>query len=53
MFRRFLTDDRGLEMSEYAVMAALIVLVLVAAVAALSGAITDAFADTTEVINRR
>lgn len=44
--RKFISDEKGLETVEYAVMTALIVAALIAAVTALSGAITERFNDT-------
>lgn len=51
MLKRFMKDERGLEMSEYAVMLALIVIGLLLAVEGLTGAITDAFDRTVAVID--
>ncbi len=50
LMKRFLKDEQGLELSEYAVMAALIILLIVAAIEALSGAITGAFTRVTDVV---
>ena len=41
--KRFVSDERGLETVEYAVMTALIVAALVTAITALSGAISGRF----------
>jgi Flp pilus assembly pilin Flp len=41
----FCADDRGLELVEYAVMAAVVVAALVLAIVALGGAIRDSFGD--------
>jgi Flp pilus assembly pilin Flp len=41
--KRFVSDERGLETVEYAVMTALIVAALVTAIGALSGAISGRF----------
>ena len=43
LVEKFLRDEQGLELSEYAVMSALIILAVVLAVTALGGAISDAF----------
>jgi Flp pilus assembly pilin Flp len=53
ILKRFLRDDEGLELSEYAVMCALIILLIIAAITGLSSAISGAFQDTTAVINQR
>lgn len=53
ILKRFLSDDEGLELSEYAVMCALIILLIIAAITGLSSAISGAFQDTTAVINQR
>lgn len=44
--RKFVSDERGLETVEYAVMTALVVAALVAAITALSGAVVGRFGDT-------
>jgi Flp pilus assembly pilin Flp len=41
--RRFLRDERGLELSEYAVMAALIIVAILTAIFGLRGAIETRF----------
>jgi Flp pilus assembly pilin Flp len=41
--KRFMKDEQGLELAEYAVMAALIITALVVAIAALRSAITNRF----------
>lgn len=41
MLKKFLRDESGLELSEYAVAAALIAIAVVGAFTALGGAITD------------
>ena len=51
--KKFLKDEQGLELSEYAVMCALIILLILAAITGLSSAISLAFQDTTTVINNR
>lgn len=43
MLKRFVRDEQGLELSEYAVMAALIVAMLVLAIVGLRGAIQNKF----------
>lgn len=45
--KRFFKDERGLELSEYALLLALIAIAAVIAIKALSGAIVDAFDDAT------
>ena len=50
MLKRFVKDDQGLETVEYAVMTALVVAAMVAAITALSGAITARFGATQTVI---
>jgi Flp pilus assembly pilin Flp len=49
--KRLISDERGLETVEYAVMTALIVSVMVVAITALSGAITTRFGETQTVID--
>ena len=44
--KKFISDEKGLETVEYAVMTALIVAAMIAAVTALSGAITAQFEET-------
>ncbi len=51
LVKRFIRDEAGLELSEYAIMVALIVIVLLAAIGFLSGAIANAFSRTGAVIN--
>jgi Flp pilus assembly pilin Flp len=48
--KRFLNDEQGLELSEYAVMTALIVAVVVTAIGLLAGSIKARFDDTTATI---
>jgi Flp pilus assembly pilin Flp len=48
--RRFVEDDRGLELVEYAVMAALIVAALITAIVGLSAAIQGKFGTLTTTI---
>jgi Flp pilus assembly pilin Flp len=43
MLKRFVQDEQGLELSEYAVMAALIVAALITVIVALRGAISNKF----------
>ena len=50
MLKRFLSDEKGLETVEYAVMTALVVAAMVAAITALSGAITARFGEVETVI---
>ena len=50
VIKRFISDERGLETVEYAVMTALIVLALVAAVGVLTAAISDRFGTVSGVI---
>ena len=47
--RRFLSDERGLETIEYAVMTALIVAALITAISLLTAAVSDRF-DAVEVV---
>lgn len=49
--KAFFADERGLETVEYAVMTALIVAVLILAIGALSGAISDRFGEVESVID--
>lgn len=51
LLKKFVKDEQGLELSEYAVMAALIVAALVLAITTLSGAIRDKFNDVSTTIN--
>lgn len=44
-FRKFISDERGLETIEYAVMTALIVAALILSVTVLSSAVSDRFTD--------
>jgi pilus assembly protein Flp/PilA len=41
--KRFWNDEQGLELSEYAIMAALVIIVGIAAISALGGYIKDSF----------
>ena len=50
-FRRFLSDERGLETIEYAVMTALIVAALILAITLLSTAVSDRFDSVEAVIS--
>ncbi len=50
-FKRFISDEKGLETVEYAVMTALVVAAMVVAITALSDAITNRFSETEAVIN--
>lgn len=52
MFRRFLRDEAGLELSEYAVMAGLVVLTIVAAITYLAGSIASQFSEVASIIER-
>ncbi|MCH7909395.1 MAG: Flp family type IVb pilin [Candidatus Hydrogenedentes bacterium] len=49
MLKKFLKDEEGLELVEYAVMTALIVAVLTVAIGALSGAISDRMGEVERV----
>lgn len=51
VLRRFIRDEQGLELVEYAVMLALIVAVLIIAIIGLSGAVESRFNTTTDLIN--
>jgi Flp pilus assembly pilin Flp len=51
MLKRFIKDEKGLELVEYAVMTALVVAVLVTAITLLSGAIQDRFGEVETVID--
>lgn len=51
LVKRFLKDEQGLELVEYAVMTALIVGVLTIAIGALSGAISDRMTEVETVID--
>ena len=51
LLKKFLKDEEGLELVEYAVMTALIVGVLVVAIGALSGAIGTRMGEVEAVIN--
>ena len=53
LLRRFVRDEKGLELSEYAVMLAMITLLILAAISGLSSAVSGSFQDTTSVINYR
>jgi Flp pilus assembly pilin Flp len=50
--KRFVRDERGLELAEYAVMAALVIAVVVAAIVALRSAIGNRFNATATQVNR-
>ncbi len=50
LVKRFWNDEQGLELSEYAIMAALIVVALLTIIGTLSGAIGDAFTALTNAI---
>ncbi len=50
LLKRFIRDERGLELSEYAVMVALIVIAVIIAIGALSTAIQGAFTETATTI---
>jgi Flp pilus assembly pilin Flp len=49
--KRLISDERGLETVEYAVMTALIVTALITAIGLLTTAVSDRFDETTTVIN--
>ena len=51
MLKRFIRDESGLELSEYAVMVGLIVILVVGAITLLSGAIQSAFERTAGIID--
>ena len=51
LFNKFISDDRGLETLEYAVMTALIVAAIVTAVGALVTAVTGRFGEVETVVN--
>lgn len=51
MLKKFLKDEEGLELVEYAVMTALIVAVMTVAIGALSGAISDRMGEVEVVID--
>jgi Flp pilus assembly pilin Flp len=51
LLKKFLSDERGLETVEYAVMTALIVATLVLAITALTTAVSDRFTEVEGVIN--
>jgi pilus assembly protein Flp/PilA len=50
LFKKFVSDESGLELVEYAVMTALIVAALVTAITLLSGAISGRFGEVETVI---
>lgn len=50
LLKKFWEDEAGLELSEYAVMAALIIIAVIVAISAVSGGITAAFNRLAEVI---
>lgn len=45
LLKRFINDERGLEFSEYALLLALICLLIIAAITLLKNAIYNAFSD--------
>jgi Flp pilus assembly pilin Flp len=51
MLKKLIKDERGLELSEYAVMTALIVTALVLAIGSLSGAISTRFGSVESTIS--
>ena len=51
LVRKFIRDEEGLELSEYAVMLALLILGILAAITGLAGAIQGAFTSATGVIS--
>jgi len=51
VFKKFVSDEAGLETVEYAVMTALIVAALVTAITLLSGAVSGRFGETQGVID--
>jgi Flp pilus assembly pilin Flp len=51
MISKFFRDETGLELSEYAVAAALVAIAVVGAFSALGGAITDKITELTGFIN--
>lgn len=51
MLQKFLRDEKGLELVEYAVMTALIVAVIVTAITVLSAAISNRMDEVTTVID--
>jgi Flp pilus assembly pilin Flp len=53
MLKRFVQDEQGLELSEYAVMAALIVAALITVIVALRGAIGNKFSGLADTINNQ
>lgn len=53
MLKRFMKDERGLELPEYAVMAALIIAGAVAAVAALAVAISNRFGEVETAVTTK
>jgi Flp pilus assembly pilin Flp len=50
--KKFVKDEQGLELAEYAVMAALVIAVVVGAIVALRGAIANRFNATANVVNQ-
>lgn len=50
LLKKFWSDEQGLELSEYAVMAALIIIAVIVAITAVSGGIAAAFNRLAEVI---
>ncbi len=51
LMQRFMAEETGLELSEYAVMAALVVAALIVAIVALRGAIGNKFNELATTIN--
>jgi Flp pilus assembly pilin Flp len=51
IMRKFMKDEQGLELVEYAVMTALIVAALVTAITLLSGAISGRFGEVQGVVD--
>ncbi len=51
VLKRFVKDEQGLELSEYAVMTALIIAVIIGAIVFLRGTIAQRFQQTGNVIN--
>ncbi len=51
MIKRFMKDERGLELSEYAVLLALIIVAILVAVRGLSTAISTKFTQTATTLN--
>lgn len=51
MLRKFFKDESGQGMVEYALIIALIAIVVIAVLAALGGSITDVFKDSSEALD--